>query len=133
MKKLLMTSLLVLASASAWAGCGVEKAPVDEIQAQGSEEGVRRYIKCDTKAMVYAGAGVTVAACHIDKTHAKWVVYQEAEDEMSRRGWRGKNCQTVHNRGWKCDEWKALRELTIEPKGELQCNDIDYDQAAVMR
>ena len=126
MKKLLMTSLLMIAATSAWAGCGVEKASMDEIQAMDSDDGARRYIKCDTQAMVYVGAGVTVAACHTDKTHAKWIVYQETEDEMYRRGWKGKNCQTVYNQGWKCNEWTSLRELSIETKGALQCNDTDY-------
>ena len=133
MKKLLIASLMLVASASAWAGCGVEKAPMDEIQAMDEDDGARRFIKCDTKAMVYVGDGVTVAACHTDKTHAKWVVYQEAENEMYRTGWKGKNCHTVYNKGWKCEEWKALRSLSIDYKGRLQCNDSDYDQASINR
>ena len=134
MKKLLVTSLMMIAATSAWAGCGVEKGPMKEIQAMDNDDGARRYIKCDNTAMIYVSGNITAVACHTtDKNHAKWVVYQETEEEMYRRGWKGKNCQVVHNKGWSCEEWTSLRELSIEAKGGLQCNDIDYDQASISR
>ena len=126
MKKILMTSLL-LVSASAWAGCGVETGKLK--QASMTVNGKTTALRCGKSGKVYRQLDDFYAACHIDKRHADWVAYQKADGTAA----RGTGCHIVKNKGWACNRWQDVDAVNIQSKSELGCNDRDYDESSVVR
>lgn len=126
MKKLLITSLL-LASASAWAGCGVETGLLK--QASMTVKGKTTALQCGRTGKVYRQLDDFFAACHTDKRHANWVTYQKSDGMAA----KGTGCHIVQNEGWACTQWQDVDAVTIQSKGDLRCNDRDYDESSVVR
>ncbi len=124
MKKWLMTSLL-LVTASAWAGCGVEYAPLKK--ASVTANGTTTVLPCGKSGKIYK-SGDNVATCHTDKKQAKWVAYEKTDGTKA----KGTNCRLIKNKGWACSNWQGVDRVSFEATtDDFRCTESKYDEASI--
>jgi len=131
MKKLLMTSLL-LVSASAWAACVVEYVPLKKASISvNGVDGEKTVLPCGKSGMIYIARDNSVyAACHTGKKHAKWVVYEKTDGIRA----KGTDCHLIKNKGWACNNWQSVDFVSVEATTDYsRCTESEYDEASVTR
>ncbi len=132
MKKLLVASLL-LASASAWAGCGVEYATLKKASVSvNGVDGKTAVLPCGRSGRIYVSGSDQVIACHTDKKRAKWVVYELTDGTKG----KGTACHLIKNKGWACRQWQRVDLVSAEAsvdRGYYRCTESKYDEASIAR
>ncbi len=130
MRKFLTIPLLFIAAA-AWAGCGVERAPLKKVTF--TSAGETAVLTCaGRQGEVYLQGSDLFAACHTDKKHAKWVAYKLGDGSAA----KGNDCRVIRDKGWACTAWRKAEQMDIEARGGqsgFRCNDSDYDESSLAK